>query len=81
MTRVLPGFSHQKSVKRLIENVKKIVRKEEIKNKGVYEAVVVVEKKTNRKGAAIIKFKDVSIQNKICCKHTSVNTLILSSII
>ena len=61
MARVLPGFSYQKSVERLIKNVKKITRKEEINNKDVYEAVLIVEKKTNRKGAALIKFKDVSI--------------------
>lgn len=61
MAKILPNFSHQKSVERLIDNVKKIVRKEEINNKDVYDAVVLVEKKTNRKGATVIKFKDVSM--------------------
>ena len=58
MARVLPGFSHQKSVERLIKNV---TRKEEINNKDVYEVVLIVQKKTNRKGAAIMKFKNVGI--------------------
>ena len=49
MARVLPGFSHQKSVERLIKNVKKITRKEEINNKDVYEAVLIVEKRQTGK--------------------------------
>jgi cobalamin biosynthesis protein CbiG len=50
MQKVLPGFAFKKSVERLRTVIKKALRKDELANKDVADAVSFIEKKTMKKG-------------------------------
>ena len=50
MQKVLPGFAFKKSVERLTKVIKKVLRKDELANKDVADAVSFIETKTMKKG-------------------------------
>ncbi|CAB4007347.1 Hypothetical predicted protein [Paramuricea clavata] len=64
MKKVLPGFAFKKSVERLRKGIKKVLRKDELANKGVADAVSFIETKTMKKWGSLIKFNDPSSKPK-----------------
>ena len=61
MQNVFSGFAFKKSVERLRKSIKKVLRKDELGNKDVADAVSFIETKTMKKRGSLIKFNDVSI--------------------
>ncbi|CAB4022628.1 Hypothetical predicted protein [Paramuricea clavata] len=64
MQKVLPGFALKKSVERLRKGIKKVLRKDELANKDVADAVSFIETKTMKKRGSLIKFNDSSSKPK-----------------
>ena len=63
--RIIPDFCFKKSVERLSDGIKNVMKSKEVNNQHVVNAVRHIEKKIVKKGSTVLKFKEVSIDQKL----------------